>query len=328
MKRLHGGPDGGPALHWDFSVNANAAGPCPPALAAVQRADRRHYPDPDYTALRQTLARFHGVPAWRVLVGGSASELILRISQRAARCGVRQVWWPAAAYGDYGHAAGVAGLQRCDRPEDAGLVWLCEPASPTGQAEPHLAKAPRGPRASAAWWVLDAAYEPLRLSGTPSLGPSERDALWQLWTPNKALGLTGVRAAYALAPVHAREQVDALEAAAPSWVLGADGVALLAAWTSPGVQRWLADSLQVLRHWKALQLQWLRDRGWTWLPGDTPFMCVRPPAGPDLSRLRAQGIALRDATSLGMPGWWRMAVLPPEATQALARALEGRGVHA
>lgn len=328
MKRLHGGPDGGPALHWDFSVNANAAGPCPPALAAVQRADRRHYPDPDYTALRQTLARFHGVPAWRVLVGGSASELILRISQRAARCGVRQVWWPAAAYGDYGHAAGVAGLRRCDRPEDAGLVWLCEPASPTGQAEPHLAKAPRGPRASAAWWVLDAAYEPLRLSGTPSLGPSGRDALWQLWTPNKALGLTGVRAAYALAPVHAREQVDALEAAAPSWVLGADGVALLTAWTSPGVQRWLADSLQVLRHWKALQLEWLRDQGWTWLPGDTPFMCVRPPAGPDLSRLRAQGIALRDATSLGMPGWWRMAVLPPQATHALARALEGRGVHA
>jgi len=328
MNRLHGGPDGGPALHWDFSVNANAAGPCPPALAAVQRADRRHYPDPGYTALRQTLARFHGVPAWRVLVGGSASELILRISQRAARCGVRQVWWPVAAYGDYGHAAGVAGMQRCDRPEDAGLVWLCEPASPTGQAEPHLAKAPRGPRASAAWWVLDAAYEPLRLSGTPSLGRSERDALWQLWTPNKALGLTGVRAAYALAPVHAREQVDALEAAAPSWVLGADGVALLTAWTSPGVQRWLGDSLQLLRHWKVQQLQWLHDRGWTWLPGDTPFMCVRPPAGPDLSRLRAQGIALRDATSLGMPGWWRMAVLPPQATQALARALEGRGVHA
>lgn len=328
MKRLHGGPDGGPALRWDFSVNANATGPCPAALAAVQRADRSLYPDPGYTALRQTLARFHRVPAWQVLVGGSASELILRISQRAARCGVRQVWWPAAAYGDYGHAAGVAGLQRCDRPEGAGLVWLCEPASPTGQAEPHLAKAPRGPRASAAWWVLDAAYEPLRLSGTPSLGPAERDALWQLWTPNKALGLTGVRAAYALAPVQAREQVDALEAAAPSWVLGADGVALLTAWTSPGVQRWLADSLLVLRDWKALQLEWLLETGWTCLPGDAPFMCVRPPAGLDLSRLRARGIALRDATSLGMPGWWRMAVLPPQATRALALALQGGGVHA
>ncbi len=51
MKRLHGGPDGGPALRWDFSVNANACGPCPPALAALQRADRGRYPDPAYTAL-------------------------------------------------------------------------------------------------------------------------------------------------------------------------------------------------------------------------------------------------------------------------------------
>lgn len=317
MKRRHGGPDGGPAIRWDFSVNANAAGPCPQALRAVQLADRSRYPDPAYTALRQALGRFHGVPASRVVVGGSASELIVRITQRSARRGVRQVWWPETSYRDYAHAAEAAGLARAAVPEHAGLAWLCEPASPTGQSEPALAQ-------WAAWpgqRVLDMAYEPLRLSGASRLDPADADRIWRLWTPNKALGLTGVRAAYALAPADAAAEVQALEAAAPSWVLGADGMALLTAWVSPPVQRWLAESRDVLRHWKAQQLQWLHRQGWRSLASDTSFFCVQPPQGLDLRQLRAHGIALRDATSLGLPGWWRMAVLPPAATDALAEAL-------
>ena len=252
------------------------------SLAAVRSADRCRYPDPAYTALRQTLGRFHGVPAERVVIGGSASELILRISLCASRRGVRQAWWPAAAYGDYAHAAGVAGLQRTDTLAAAGLAWLCEPASPTGRNEPALAQLDAGH----AWRVLDAAYEPLRLSGAPSLAAAQCSRLWQLCTPNKALGLTGVRAAYALAPVGAADEVQALEAAAPSWVLGAEGVALLTAWTTPAVQRWLADSLPTLREWKRLQLDWLQARGWQHLPGDTPFLCVQPPGPLDLPALR------------------------------------------
>jgi histidinol-phosphate aminotransferase len=317
-RRVHGGPDGGPPLRWDFSVNANATGPCPAALATVRSADRCRYPDPAYTALRQALGRFHGVPAGRVVVGGSASELILRISLCASRRGVRQAWWPTAAYGDYAHAASVAGLQRTDTLAAAGLAWLCEPASPTGRNEPALERLD----AAHAWRVLDAAYEPLRLSGAPSLAAAQRSRLWQLCTPNKALGLTGVRAAYALAPVGAADEVQALEAAAPSWVLGAEGVALLTAWTTPAVQRWLADSLPTLREWKRLQLDWLQARGWQHLPGDTPFLCVQPPGPLDLPALRRHGIGLRDAASLGLPGWYRMAVLAPPALQALDQALD------
>ena len=48
----HGGPDEqGVPMH-DFSTNANAAGPCPGALAALREADAAHYPDPRSTALR------------------------------------------------------------------------------------------------------------------------------------------------------------------------------------------------------------------------------------------------------------------------------------
>ena len=73
---LHGGPDAqGVPLH-DFSTNANACGPCPQALAALQQADRSRYPDPAYTALRGQLAEFHGVAADRIVIAASASEFI------------------------------------------------------------------------------------------------------------------------------------------------------------------------------------------------------------------------------------------------------------
>ena len=55
----HGGPDAQGVPRWDFSTNANACGPCPTALAAIQAADASRYPDPLYTALRARLAAFH-----------------------------------------------------------------------------------------------------------------------------------------------------------------------------------------------------------------------------------------------------------------------------
>jgi histidinol-phosphate/aromatic aminotransferase/cobyric acid decarboxylase-like protein len=39
------------------------------------------------------------------------------------------------------------------------------------------------------------------------------------------------------------------------------------------------------------------------------------------ARLREQGIQLRDATSFGLPGWARIAVLPPADQDALIAAL-------
>ena len=78
--RIHGGPDAlGAALH-DFSTNSNACGPCPQALAAVQLADATRYPDAGYTQVREALASFHGVEAWRIVLAGSASEFIFRIT--------------------------------------------------------------------------------------------------------------------------------------------------------------------------------------------------------------------------------------------------------
>lgn len=313
-ERVHGGPDAQGNARHDFSTNANACGPCPQALAAVRAADFGRYPDPASARVRAALADFHGVAAARIVPAASASEFIFRVTAWAARCGVGQVAVPPHAYGDYGHAAAAWGLAVTDT---ARLAWACEPSSPSGQGDAGIARH----LAAGATVIVDRAYEPLRLSGQPSLDTDALARAWQLWTPNKALGLTGVRGAYAIAPVDAASQVAELEALAPSWPLGADGVAMLLAWCEPAVQQWLADARATLRSWKERQLALCRDLGWEPLASDANFFTARVPGlAQALPRLRERGVQLRDCASFGLPGHARLGVQPPAAQDALAAA--------
>ena len=437
----HGGPDALGIPPHDFSTNANACGPCPPVLQALQQAPVHTYPDPACTAVRQGLGRWHGVDTERVVIGASASELIFRLTAalgmigqgRQADAGVPSahdplrvrtgplpagarplpppvVWVPRHAYGDYARAAQAHGLPVRvwdtvrDIPRDATgsgsgsascslqLFWATEPSSPLGHTPEGLADAVHArpsharqtvalqgvPGDSPPLWVLDRAYAPLRLSGTDPFASTALDAVWQLFSPNKALGMTGVRGAWLVASAAClndagslqAELLGHLQALAPSWPLGAHGEVMLMAWPEPAVQQWLARSLDTLRDWKAQLEEGLRRRDWTVLPSVSTFCCARPPRsaleaalsmmrpsdmptpanqvsdtrGPStpsrhtvrdarspgertqlalLAVLRQQGIKLRDATSFGLPGWFRLGVRPPESQQALWRALDG-----
>jgi histidinol-phosphate aminotransferase len=320
---LHGGPDALGVPRWDFSTNANACGPCPMALEAVRSADPRHYPDPSYTELRASLAAHHGVHPNRIVLAGSASEFISRISAAVAHGGdVRRVWLPALAYGDYGRAARAWGLERVANPQLADLLWLCEPSSPRGGAEAEAARVVEGASTvDGAVVVLDRAYEPLRLAGACSLNAEALDSVWQLWSPNKALAMTGVRGAYAIAPVHSEALADQLNAMAPSWPLGAHAVAMLMAWGRADVQDWLAGCKQQLTVWKAKQVSLLTLQNWHCLSSEANYFCARPPEAVDAQALRDQGIKLRETTSLGLEGHWRLSVQPPQAQAALVAGL-------
>ena len=332
--RIHGGPDRhGVPLH-DFSSNSNACAPCPAALAALQQADASRYPDASYSDLRQQLADFHAVDVRRVVLATSASEFIFRItallaqkhlSDTGQRC---RVWLPPHSYGDYAQAAQAHHLPLVPDAGSAQLLWACEPSSPLGGVQAGLSGMAHHCAAHATL-VLDCAYAPLRLSGTTSLTAAQLDAVWQLWTPNKALGLTGIRAAYAIAPVGAEALVAALDQLCPSWPVGAHGVAMLQAWTGASVQAWLADSLVSLREWKARQIALCESLGWACLSSDANFFCATPalPALQEglslqqaLEALRQHGIKLRDTSSFGLPGQVRLSVQPPTAQGALAAA--------
>ncbi|ODU08951.1 MAG: aminotransferase [Rubrivivax sp. SCN 71-131] len=327
MKRTHGGADAQGAARFDFSTCANAAGPCPAALAAVQAADATRYPDPASTKLRRALAERHGVSPARVLIAASASEFIQRLTAVTGRLWPGAVRVPRHAYGDYAHAArawGRALLQgQAACTEAVTLSWHADPGSPRGE-NAVLAAADEAVL-TAHPHVLDAVYAPLRLQGTSAWPDAARDAVFVLHSPNKALGLTGVRGAYAVAPARAAYDVQAccaaLDAAAPSWPLSAQGQAMLLAWTCPEVQRGVHESHALLAQWKLSLQQGLAARGFAVEESATNFFLARPPRAVDLQRLRAQGVALRDAASFGLAGCWRVSAQPPAAQAALWNAL-------
>ena len=146
--------------------------------------------------------------------------------------------------------------------------------------------------------------------------------MWQLWTPGKALGLTGIRAGYAIAPTGAQPMLARLEELAPSWPLGAHGVALLQYWSSDEAQRWLAESLVTLREWKEAQVALCQGIGWRTSPSLANYFCADPGVedmAPLLAEFREAGIKLRDVADFGLPGWVRLGVLPPASQRELAR---------
>jgi histidinol-phosphate aminotransferase len=309
-QRVHGGPDAFGAVQFDFSTNSNACGPCPVALAAIQQADASQYPDASYLVLRGQLAAFHGVDVQRVVLAASASEFIFRMTAMVARRGGKSVGLPTHSYGDYAHAAIAHGLKVVDAPV-ADLCWACEPSSPLGSVHPDWHSA------SSAVRVLDRAYEPLRLSGAFAHA-DDLDELWQLYSPNKALGLTGVRGAYAVAPLNAEADIETMNQFCPSWPIGAHGVAMLEAWTKPESQVWLSNTLATLRQWKIRQIELCESIGWMVLPSLANFFVCQ--ADVDLVALRQHGLKLRDCTSFGLPGHVRISVQPPVAQDALHNA--------
>ena len=318
-QRTHGGADSLGVARYDFSTNSNACGPSPSALLAVAQADASAYPDASYTQLRQQLADFHAVAVQRVVLAASASEFIFRITALAAQRGVQAVSLPLHSYGDYAQAAHAHRLAVVADARDAQLCWACEPSSPLGTAHDGLEKLIK----TSATVVLDLAYEPLRLNGALTLNATQLQKVWQLWTPNKALGLTGVRAAFAIAPEGADVEIEAMNQLCPSWPIGAHGVAMLQAWTRADTQAWLAASLTNLRDWRARQAALCESFGWTVLPSHANFFVCKWARGAQaLTGLRIHGIKLRDCASFGLPGHVRLSVQSPAAQDALQAALQ------
>lgn len=319
LDSIHGGADAQGRAAFDFSTNANSAGPCPHVWQAVLQADRASYPDPQYAQLRQMLADFHGVNTEQIVVGTSGSELIFRVSYWASCSGFPYVRIPLHAYGDYDRAARQYGLLRqaqMDVSAEPVLIWHAAPSSPLGcwdaMPEPRIQDR----------CVVDMAYWPMRLDHRVSSLTELPRSAWQLWSPNKAVGMTGVRAAYLIVPAHDVEMAQVLRSLAPSWCVGADGVAMLNAWVQPAAQVWLVNSLMLLRDRMQALCELLTSHQWTLHPSVSvsSFLCAQP-ASPltqaDVQALRSHGIKLRDTTSFGLPSWWRLSAQPQSAHDAL-----------
>jgi threonine-phosphate decarboxylase len=137
----------------DFSANINPLGFPPGIEDAVKQAlgEIVHYPDRRCLGLKEDLAAYHGLDPEQILVGNGSTELIY-LAVRALK--PKKALIVAPAFSEYGRALKAARVQPAFKitteaqnftldapldPEDAGLVFLAHPSSPSGVLlEPDL----------------------------------------------------------------------------------------------------------------------------------------------------------------------------------------------
>jgi len=134
----------------DFSANINPLGfpPGIPRLIQEVLPEIVHYPDRRCLGLRQDLAAYHCLEPEQILVGNGSTELIY-LAARALQ--PRQALIVAPAFSEYEHALNAAQVPveflvtreaqnfTLDQPPDpraADLVFLANPASPSGMLLP------------------------------------------------------------------------------------------------------------------------------------------------------------------------------------------------
>ena len=328
--RRHGDGDVRPG-DADHAVNVIAGGPPPwlrDALHAALDAHADRYPD-DHAA-RTALAASHGrAPDEIVPTNGAAEALWLlpaALRPRLAAC-VHPAFTEAEA-ALRAHGVPVARVQ-CDPergfaldpaavPDDADLVVLGNPASPSGTLD--RAAALLALRRPGRVVVVDEAFMDLVPGEPASLVRQPLDDVLVVRSLTKALAIPGLRAGYAVA---APPLATMLRAVRPPWSCNALALAALAAAARrPAELAAAAERAQTERQDLERRLAALPHvRTW---PAAANFVLVEVPDGPALvAALRERAIAVRPAASF--PGLGanhlRITARAPEQNARLVAAL-------
>ena len=90
-----------PSAILDFSASISPLGPPNSAIAAItsQLGNLKHYPDPDYSELRQALGHFHQLPPEWILPGNGSAELLTLSGKDFSNLAATTLITPA--FGDY-----------------------------------------------------------------------------------------------------------------------------------------------------------------------------------------------------------------------------------
>jgi histidinol-phosphate/aromatic aminotransferase/cobyric acid decarboxylase-like protein len=351
MVRIHGGPDpeelerlGLGTLDLDqlldVSVNVSPYGRLQTLDDAIRAARLDRYPELQGGRARRALAAAWEVSAERVALGNGAAELLFTLVQllcaggrtlltveptfsepaAAVRaCGGRLASLRVGEDDDF--QVDVAAVADAAHACEAAAVYLCNPQNPTGRALPieqvaALAEALARQRATL---IVDEAF----LSVSNRWEDARRSLPAQVVRVRsftKEHGVPGLRLGALMGPV---QLVQRLEAARPSWTVGAAAQAAVAVCATSEAEahvarvreRWRQDTVDLASE--------LNSAGYAVVPTDTVFLLIRVANATELRRrlLVDHQILVRDCTSFGLPGHVRLAGRPKSDRQRLLAAL-------
>lgn len=330
-----------PAQLIDFSANINPLGmPATLRRAIVEHLDAaQRYPDPEYLALHQALAKHLNVPTSWLMAGNGETELIFQL---LAHLAPRHALLLTPGFAEYRRALSRVGCRITDYPlteadgwqpdsrllaaltPDLDCLVLCTPNNPTGlMPDRGLMKAivSRCAELNIAL-VIDEAFIDFMPDAAGCTGwLAEHPQLWILRSLTKFYAIPGLRLGYVINSDASR--VAALRASREPWTINA--FAALAGeivLDDAAYQQATFQWLETERPWLWQSLNELPDL--TLWPGEANYLFFRYDGEEDLQRrLLAQQILIRSCANY--PGldkrYFRVAVKSRSDNEALIAAL-------
>lgn len=331
----------------DFSANINPLGSPEAALAAGAEAlygEAGRYPDLHYTELRAALASYLGISQETVLPTNGGAEALFLAARATADGPGRKALILEPTFSEYATAARAAGLEvtrvvarrfetgfrldprvlddALEDMQDVGLVFLCNPNNPTGDALPRevVLQMVERVREAGAVLVVDEAF--VDFAPHLSVATEVDEALFVARSFTKFFAVPGLR----LGCLVARD-VEHARAFQPSWSVNAvaAAVGVAASREEAFVDATLAEVASRRRE-LFCALEGLSKL--TVYPGAANFLLARGPRGlPE--ELARRGVLVRGCEpfrGLGA-GFFRVAVRGmaenERLVEELRRALEG-----
>jgi histidinol-phosphate aminotransferase len=196
-----------------------------PGVPAVPIGDSfaalNEYPEGTYRALREAAAAYVGAEPDEIVVGAGADDVIGLVARTFLAPG-RKAAIQAPTYPLYAIASGIVGAEVVIAPLAADalggvdLVWVCNPANPTGElVEPEAIAALASALPEAIVAVDEAYFEYAGSGATVVPFLSGRPNLISIRTLSKAFGFAALRVGYAVAAREVAAELDRRRAPGP-----------------------------------------------------------------------------------------------------------------
>lgn len=319
-----------------LNTNENPYPPSGRVLQALESYDKdrlRLYPDPNCSALKQALARHHGVEPAQVFVGNGSDEVLALAFMTFFRQ-PHPLLMPDITYSFYPVYCQLFGITRqpipldegfrvclADYPEDNGGVILANPNAPTGIPLPLSEIRALLGRNTGSVVLVDEAYVDFGAESAVSL-VKEFPNLLVVHTFSKSRSLAGLRVGYAIG---SPELVDGLERVKNSFnSYPLDSLAMAAAIAAVEDNDYFEATRQRIIQTRNETVWQLESLGFEVLPSATNFIFARHPGAEAeqlYTQLKARRILVRHFGAERIRQWLRITIGRPEEMSALTQAL-------
>jgi histidinol-phosphate aminotransferase len=322
-----------------LNTNESPYGPSPKALAAIESqntADLRLYPDPEGAALKNAIAKLHGLGPNQVFLGNGSDEVLAHVFAGLLKQS-KPVHFPDITYSFYPVYCKLFGIESktiplgenfeintSDYQSPNGGIIFPNPNAPTGRSIPRSEIEVLLSRNKDSVVVIDEAYVDY---GTESCIPLLRsnscpDNLLVVHTLSKSRALAGLRVGFAVGHPNLIEGLERVKNSFNSYPLGR--LAQAGAIAAIEDQGHLEETANKVIQTRKKLVDQLSAMGFETLPSTANFIFTRHPkhSGAKIYQaLRDRGIIVRHFKSARIEEFLRITIGTDEQSDELVVAL-------